>query len=51
MQFRLLIRWRKESVAISEWLDEKEAKNLDVSQITLPENLFGIVRPETREPD
>ena len=26
-------------MAISEWLDEKEAKNLDVSQIALPDDL------------
>jgi hypothetical protein len=26
-------------MTISEWLDEKEAKNLDVSQIALPEGL------------
>jgi hypothetical protein len=35
-------------MAISEWLDEKEAKNIDVSQITLPEDLsYDEVPDET----
>jgi hypothetical protein len=39
---------RKESMAISEWLDEKEAKDIDVSQIALPDDLsYDDVPDET----
>ncbi len=31
---------------ISDWLDEKEAENVDVSQITLPKNMFYDEDPD-----
>jgi len=37
---------RKHEINISDWLDQKEAENLDVSHIALPEGLFYDEDPD-----
>lgn len=40
--------WRKESMHISDWLDNEETKGVDVSQITLPDDMsYDEVPDET----